>query len=350
MKRFLFILVILILLAGIPIIVFFVKKEQDLRSKATPATTLSFQPSMISKNVGDTFSANVIIDTGTNNVYLAALRITYDPNIISVESIGPGTALPRVLTAGDPSPDELPAGNATITLQSEYDAQPFNGQGTLAVMQFKILAPAAGPSQIAFHEETVVVPDERDPELNVLESSTPLRVTATGLPVPTPSPTLTPEDTDGLSDKSGGEASKSATPPPTTANVVILSPDSQMEVTSNQPEIRGTAPPGSTVTITIYSEPRTAVVYADSNGNWSYIPEDELESGPHDLVVTAQAPNGTSASATTSFVIAGGAGGNVEAENGVPIAGETQATTTAMLFGAMLLGIGYLLNRKNANV
>lgn len=69
---------IAILLAAIPLTVYLLQQQQETRSRATAATTLSFIPSTRTVKVGDTFDLDIQIDPGSNIVTFVKLFITYD--------------------------------------------------------------------------------------------------------------------------------------------------------------------------------------------------------------------------------------------------------------------------------
>lgn len=382
MKKVLIIILILLLLTAIPVTVYFIQREQDIRSKAAPATTLSLRPATVTKNVGDTQSFDVVIDTGENDAFYAAIEISFDPTKVDCDSITNGPIFPNVESPGTTDP----AGKLAIGAGVANTAEPFNGTGIAAIIRCKMLAATTGSTTIQFTSETAVGGTDQGTAKNILIGTTPAKVTIVGAGVsptptsgtvvsptptgsaagsptptgmvgsPTPtgasgSPTLTPEPTDtGSPDATPSSA---PTPTPTTVpgnnngSVTIISPTETDGAVSARPLIRGTAPPNSTVTITIYSEPMTAVVTADANGAWSYTPTTDLEAGPHDIVVMATAADGTTYNTTGSFVVTGGTGD--QDQTAIPQSGDMTPTVILIVLGLMLLGSGIVLNvaRKN---
>src|SRR3990167_3023303 len=67
-----------ILLIAIPITVYLVQKQQELRSRAAPSTTLSVMPATKTATVGETVSFDIVVDPGTNLVSVLTLVINYD--------------------------------------------------------------------------------------------------------------------------------------------------------------------------------------------------------------------------------------------------------------------------------
>lgn len=83
----------------------------------------------------------------------------------------------------------------------------------------------------------------------------------------------------------------------------ITSPDAGEQFTDRQPQFSGTAAPNAVVEITIQSDPITAKVKADSNGNWSYRPDKPLEAGQHTISVITKDPLGLTKRVTQSFTV-----------------------------------------------
>jgi hypothetical protein len=76
---------VLLLLVGIPVSVYLVQQQQELRTRAEKATNLSFQPessvgSPITKSIGQTIPLDIMVDPGTNLVSFVKLEIQYDPD------------------------------------------------------------------------------------------------------------------------------------------------------------------------------------------------------------------------------------------------------------------------------
>ena len=99
MKKIIFIVIFILFLVAIPVTVFFVGQQQDLRSKAAPATALAFNPSVITKNLDDVFSLDVMIDSGGNNVAVAELHIIYDATKLEALSISNASLAPYIVAS-----------------------------------------------------------------------------------------------------------------------------------------------------------------------------------------------------------------------------------------------------------
>src|SRR3989337_1165288 len=80
-----------ILLIAIPLTVYLVGKQQELKSRAAPSTTLSFQPSSATVAVGQDVTFDIIINPNSNFVSFVHLVISYDPT--KLEKSGDGLAI-----------------------------------------------------------------------------------------------------------------------------------------------------------------------------------------------------------------------------------------------------------------
>ncbi len=350
MKKIGLLLVVVLMLAAIPVTVFLVGKNQEIRKRAAPATSLSLSPASISKKAGDIFSLEVAIDTGSNQVVAAELHLVFDPAKLEAQTITNGSLFPNILASGI-----VDRGTASITVGAANATKPVTGTGTVAVVKFKALEKTDAPVAIRFAANTFVG-SLGEGSTNVLTGTTPATVTiaqageAGGIPpaatpsgtlaqtTPIPTPTvkttlkLTPTPTKIATQS--GQASPSA--------ILITSPTKDTSTTKANPTIVGKAAPGATITLTIYSTPQTVVVTADANGNWTYTPVTSLEPGPHSVVATATDATGTTQTTTTSFVVAG-AGSAGATESAQPIAGTMEVTYILLAIAFLLLASGVIV-------
>lgn len=326
MKRIVFIVVSLLLLLAVPATVLLTMKNQELRKRASPATTLSLAPATLTKSIGEEFTLDVKMDTADNQIVAVDLKITFDPTKMEAVWIHNGTMFPNILSSG-----VVGNGNVSMALGAANTTTPVTGTGTVATIKFKALAATTTPVTVRFATDTFAGA-LNEGSTNALTSTIPSTITigggsqsVTGTPTPTTSalltPTLTP--TQGASD--------SATP----SAVSILSPLKNESVNTTLPTLEGKAPPGTTVTITIYSDPITVTVTADAAGNWTHTLTQPLESGPHTIVVAAKDPTtGTSHTATLAFVVSSGTD-NGASGSAIPVTGAMENTI-------YLLGLGML--------
>ena len=377
MKKLLFLGIGFLFLIAIPATVFLVGQKQELRKKAAPASTMSLEPKSPTVKVGDVFTMEAVLDTADNQIIAAAVQISYDAAKLEAQSIANGPLFPNVI-----SPGVIDNGKASITVSAASTTVPVKGKGTAVTIRFKALSSTTTASQVTFAQGTFANA-LGEGEQNALTSTAPAAITITdgsGPPVTqTPSPTIAESPTPAISPTGeaspSGEPTETTTPedtpeptqevdaatetPPDQANeapspteapiaqgpLQILSPNEKSVSVTSKPVIKGKAPPGSIVTITIYSTPITAVVTVDENGNWVFTPETPLESGPHNIVVSSEdTATGETFNATGSFIVASGVGGaNPDAP--IPIAGNVETTIVLILAGILLIATGIILPR-----
>ncbi len=350
-KAFLFVFIGLILLA-IPATVFLVGKNQELRKRAAPATTLSFSPAKTSVKVGETFQLDVQVNTADNQVVAAELHILFDPEFLEAQTITNGALAPTILTSGT-----VEGGTASITVGAASAAAPISGRGSLAVIRFKALKASPSAVSIRFASNTFLGALGESAQ-NVLVGSTGATVTILNADgtralvelgedheessksatlTPTPTQVLTPVPT-SFSDSEGTQSAQASA-----SALIILSPEKNESFTTGYPTFAGTAPPGSTVTLTIYSAPQTVVVTVDEDGTWTYTPTNELSAGPHTVVATSTDASGATYTATTNFVVAAAGDDYLSSGSAMPIAGSAQTTIALIISGLVLLLSGMLI-------
>lgn len=319
MKRTVVIILAIFFLLAIPISVFVVMKNQELRKKAAPATSLSIAPTTLTKAVGEEFTLEVKMNTAENQIVAVDLKILFDATKLEGVWIRNGSMFPNILSSG-----VVGSGTASIALGAPNTTTPVTGTGTVATLRLKAIAATTTPVTVRFGSDTFVGA-LNEGSTNALQTSVPATITiGGGTTTPTPT-TLTPTLTPTLS--ASGSASASA--------VTISSPAPNASVSNTQPTLRGTAPPQTTVTITIYSDPITVTVNSDAQGNWSYTLAQALAAGPHTIVVAARDPEtGLSRTATLAFVVATG-DENGATGSAVPVSGAVENTL-------LLLGLGFL--------
>lgn len=322
MKRVVIVVLAIFFLLAIPVTVFVVMRSQELRKKAAPATTLSLTPATLTKTVGEEFTLEAKMNTGENQIVAVDVRLAFDPTKLEALWIRNGTMFPNILSSG-----VVENGTASIALGAPNTTTPITGTGTVATVRFKTLAATTTPITVRFASDTFVGA-LNEGSTNALTSSAPSTITISGGTQSTP--TLTPILTPTL--PATGSASPSA--------VTIDSPIQNASVTTNQPTLKGKAPAGTTVTITIYSDPITVTVTTDTSGNWSYTLTEPLASGPHTIVVAAQDPaTGQSKTATLAFVVATG-NENGASGSAVPVSGAVENTLILLFIGAVFIITG----------
>jgi hypothetical protein len=304
MKRVISILAILTIVVALPVVVWFVQQKQqteDIRSNAAPATTLYFNSSARSVKQGDTFTLDVTVDTGSNSISAADFIVNTDPAKIKVTGITQGSFLPNVVVPGATTDSK-----ATMVLGSP-GTSPAHGSGVLATVTFQVVG-SDGSSQITFTGSRVTATGETG---NVLVGTTPATITLTSSGVtPTPTVTVTPTATPtagSTSTPTPTTEESDSTPTPTqessdgTTSLTLTSPANGATVTTNMPTLSGTAPSGSTVSITVDSF--TATTTTDSNDTWSYTFTQALSEGEHTVVITTVSTDGTTQTLSSTFIV-----------------------------------------------
>lgn len=356
MKKFIVPLITLLFLAAaVGATLYLVKQRQETRSKAAPATTLSFSPASATANVGDIISLQILINTGDNTVSAAELHLNYDQTIFQGEQITPGSFLSTELVKG-----QIGGGSAAITLGSP-PTSPQKGTGTLAVLKLKALKATTTPSKITFDQSTQVAGIGEGG--NVLVSKGEASITVAGTQVsntptitpsptaivtgsvtpsitplptsytsPTPTATPSPTNTPGV----GGATSAPTSTPTSTpsssggSGTLTVSVQNGQNITSSLPTFSGTAAPNSKVTVTIQSETQTYTTTADTNGKWSITTTKPLAPGSHTLVITATDSGGKTVTQTVNFTV------------GLPKTASFFNTWAILFLGSLLMFFGFL--------
>jgi len=338
MKKIVFFVILIIILAVVPITVYMVGQQQELRSRAAPATVLALNPSTINKVNGDIFSFDVQIDTAGNNVAMAELHLVYDATKLEALSITNGPLAPKIAASGI-----VGSGTASITVRAENTTKPIIGTGTIAIIRFRAIGATETPIQVKF-DTTTFVSGLGESNPNVLTNTIPATIQISGgnqaeiIPTASASnaasptiiitPTVTPES--------------SPTPETSSSAIQITVQTDESGVSPNAPLIQGIAPPGSTVTIVIHSDPITVVVTADANGNWVYTPTQPLTEGTHTIVVTSQNPDGTATSSSSEFTVSGSANGAL-VNDAMPTSGTTSYTLLLITIAFMIFVGGVVI-------
>ncbi len=129
-------------------------------SPTTTANKVSFQfnPPADSKQVGNSFDVGVGLNTGSNNVSFVDFTISYDKNLLNMDSFSPTTTLNTVVTNGPPNNDtgtfHFVAGNNSNN--------PVTGSNiNLGIIHFK--AKANGTAQVKLDSKELTVRNNGSP-------------------------------------------------------------------------------------------------------------------------------------------------------------------------------------------
>jgi hypothetical protein len=363
MKKTLLLIAVVITILAIPISVYLVGQNQELRKRAAPASTLTLTPTTVTTKVNETFTQEVKLDAADNQVATIQIHVLYDPTKLTTESITNGPLAPSIRVSGNVNPN----GVASITVGARDSTHPITGSGTVAVLTMRALTASSTPISLRFAPNPDTYANALgEGENNVIIGMTSANVTilnADGTQAQA-DPTVgnTTNSNNSVSTQSASLISATLTPTPTimmqnsasqsaeaTASAIeITSITANETVTTAQPPIEGKGVPGSTVTLIIHSTPQTVTVTVDGNGNWTYTPTTPLEPGTHTVEAMVTDPNtGQTQTTTTSFVIANpGTGGTSDSSatgSAVPVTGAVENTFILTALGVLILVSGALV-------
>jgi len=218
-KKILVIAVILILLIAIPLTLYLLSQQQELRSHAQAASTLSFTPDSspstpIQAGVGDPIDLDLYVDPGTNLVSIVRLEVQYDDTKLTTATGSGGEAFEK--NALDfPSVREGPIyldGKMQITLSIGSDlTKPIKARTKIGTLHLMALAKTDTPTQVLYSTQSQVLslagPDTGSSDQageNVLSATTPAIINIADTepsvtPDPTEEPTSEPTPTDAPS-------------------------------------------------------------------------------------------------------------------------------------------------------
>ncbi|MFH0863557.1 MAG: Ig-like domain-containing protein [Candidatus Gottesmanbacteria bacterium] len=339
MKTAILISLLTLIILAIPVSVIVVKKSQETRSSAAPATTLSLKPASNTNtiNVNNTFTVDVHVNTGGNQIVSVDLVLIYSPNILEATDISVGTFLSETTQLQKNIDNNTGKIIYSFFIIDRTKAK--SGQGTLATVTFK--GKSTGTSTVTFDSTTTI--GGLDEGSNVINSTIPGSYIIGGdnnsnpSPTPTSSPRVTPSSSPRVT------PTPSISPSPTSSiinSTTITAPKAGQTVTKDMPTISGTTVPKATITISINSPTVAATVTADNSGNWSYTPTTSLGNGSHTVVITAKDPTtGQTTTKTSSFIIAA-ANNSVATMASQIVTGNSWPTVFLAIFGLMLLVIG----------
>jgi hypothetical protein len=214
-KKLFFIGFVVILLVGIPLSIYLLQQQQEVRSRAEKSTNISFSPDStasapIQKSVNDSIPLDVTVDPGKNLVDHVKLIIQYDPEVLATASANAFKAN----AVAFPSTLEGPVyslGKIAVSLAVGSDpTKAIQQKVTAATITFKALknTPAGTPTLVTFTTETQVLSIGSNDQAseNVLSSATPATIVIGGSTTVTPtapagtivptSPASTPQPTD----------------------------------------------------------------------------------------------------------------------------------------------------------
>lgn len=212
----------MVLLAAIPITVFFLQQQQTTESSASaPSTRIYFRPDSsapipLKKNVGDSFDLELWVDPGENYVTHLILKINYDQSKISTTTAG------LVLTTGMRQAKPLTYSDGSIFVDLDAVGAPgayIQTATKIGTLSLKALAETPS-TQITFvGSDAQSSQTEADAPVggSILSSTLPAFIAIGASAVTTP--TLTPVPTSPPSSPSATPAPVGAAPVCTSLNI-----------------------------------------------------------------------------------------------------------------------------------
>jgi hypothetical protein len=185
---------IAIQLVALPLILFAVKQQQETRTQATAATTLSLTPASYTTDLGQSFTMDVDINPANNLVSIVKLDVRYDSTKVKLDEVNPVT-----VTQSFPQIVEGPIvtnGRVQMSVSIGSDqSKVVQTAAKVVTLNFKSLA-STNSTSISFgnvNEVYSIAPQDRSDE-NVLSSTSPANVKINAAPTvpPTNPPTSIP--------------------------------------------------------------------------------------------------------------------------------------------------------------
>ena len=262
-KTIIAVVFIVVLIIGLVAGMILVRRNQDIRRKAAPSTTLSITPSTQSKLPGNTVNFVVEMATGTNLVTGIDVRLSFDPSVLTITDMSLGASLANFQEQSSLTVIDNDGGSTAFVANTLNPADALSGE-SISVINVTGVVPdtaQAGSYLVSFAPKTAVAGRDGTDVVDVLSNTvqgtlsvgiselptpTPTPETGSLTPTPTPTPTTTggssgttptPTPTPTTTDGTGG-GSATATPTPTAA---ALAPDDLPETGVGAPFILGSA-------------------------------------------------------------------------------------------------------------
>jgi hypothetical protein len=360
-KKIGLLIIVVFLIVAIPVTFFVLKQQQELRQKAAPATTMYLTPAQKTAQVGETFTLDININTGENSIVAASIHLTFDPAKLKAQSIVNSSQFPNILSSADTSQ----AGKVSIAVGSPSISQPFRGVGTMATVRFSVLQPSDTPVVINFGPESFAG-SIGEGSTNALIGTTPANIIisssgSTPTPTPTtsvgsttPTPTSTPQNPNPTTTPT---TRLSPTPTMISGQLSLTSHANGSSITQDPPTLSGTAPAGSTVTITFHPGSITGAVIANSSGNWSFTPSKTVGIGTYTITIAStNSVTGATQTITSTLTITSTSSTTtptptrvstptptVSSETEIPLTGSSHMTYVLIIIGILFLVTGVVL-------
>ena len=210
----LIVLITIFLIAGIVGGLYLIKQRQNVREKAAPATTITFQPVVTEAEIGEIINLDILVNTGENSLAAVRLDINYDQGVLQATSLTFSSLLPTILrpvNISQPGKITGSAGVATGTLIS--------GTGQkVASLSFKVSSADPLGTTINFASNTIASSATlEDTNKNLIICNTQVKITINTPSEPTPMPTSAPTAVPTTSAPTAAPTTSTPTAAPTTS-------------------------------------------------------------------------------------------------------------------------------------
>lgn len=199
---------IIVILIAIPFSIYIAQQRQNISSKATASTTLSFEPATATTKVGDTIVLNVMLNPGSgtsaNQVSFVKLSIHFDQTkftTLPTDSLTFNPTGNTLINVIDPAQYDNTAGTASISLSIGADPTlAVKTKTKIAILKLKATGETAPTgANITFNPapDTQILSIDNGSQTsdNVLSTTNPATVTVTAALItltPSPTPTVSP--------------------------------------------------------------------------------------------------------------------------------------------------------------
>lgn len=264
------IIILAVLLTAVTIGIGFysIKHRQEIKKRAAPTTKIYFAPALISSKPEESFSLDIMVNTGGNSLAALSLEINYGQDILEAKEFTLNTSLlPTILK----SPDLSQPGKILADAGIGAGSSGISGVQKIGTVIFKIKQNTTGETRISFNQNTTKASAATalDQGVNLINNYDNALVTiealATPTPIPTQEPTSIPTAAPTSAPPQEPTSVPTATPTPTIFQVGIgKTPTNtpyptvtQRQTTENLPATSG----GSALTIGLILFGLTALIF-----------------------------------------------------------------------------------------
>lgn len=238
----------LVLIAGIAAGVYLVQKNQDIREKAAPATTLSLSPSTINKNPGQTINLTINANTNENKITGIDIEVSFDSSVIQLNQMSATSSISNLSTIIKNGEINNTTGKARFAAFTVTKSQAISGNISLISLTGTIVNNAiSGNYPITFTENTTLAAADEGQNVLINKSSASVIVssggggtqqpTATATATSTAKATATATSTPIQSGSTSGGTGGSNVTVPTTTPTPIQSGPKQAAVQTSTPDL-----------------------------------------------------------------------------------------------------------------